>query len=59
MTSQTARAATQPSPVLLRETLGNIGVLTLNRPDALNALDFAMVDGLVACTAQVATAGAR
>jgi enoyl-CoA hydratase/carnithine racemase len=38
MTSQTARAATLQSPVLLRETLGSIAVLTLNRPEVRNSL---------------------
>lgn len=33
---------------------GPVATLTLNRPDALNALDFAMVDALVARTAEVA-----
>jgi enoyl-CoA hydratase/carnithine racemase len=44
MTSQTARAATPPSPVLLRQTLGSIAVLTLNRPAARNSLS----EGLIA-----------
>ena len=44
MTPQTARAATPPSPVLLRETVGSIAVLTLNRPDARNSLS----EGLIA-----------
>jgi enoyl-CoA hydratase/carnithine racemase len=44
MTSQTARAATPQSPVLLRETLGTIAVLTLNRPAARNSLS----EGLIA-----------
>jgi len=44
MTSQTARAATPPSPVLLRETVGSIAVLTLNRPAARNSLS----EGLIA-----------
>ena len=44
MTSQTARAATPPSPILLRETLGSIAVLTLNRPAARNSLS----EGLIA-----------
>jgi enoyl-CoA hydratase/carnithine racemase len=44
MTSQTARAAPPQSPVLLRETLGSIRVLTLNRPEARNSLS----EGLIA-----------
>jgi enoyl-CoA hydratase/carnithine racemase len=44
MKSQTARAATPQSPVLLRETLGSISVLTLNRPEARNSLS----EGLIA-----------
>src|SRR5882724_9292095 len=44
MTSQTARAATPQSPDLLRETLGSIAVLTLNRADARNSLS----EGLIA-----------
>jgi enoyl-CoA hydratase/carnithine racemase len=44
MTSQTARAAMPQSPVLLRETLGGIAVLTLNRPAARNSLS----EGLIA-----------
>src|SRR5215212_8606159 len=32
-----------------------VATLTLNRPDVLNTLDFAMVDALVACTAEVAS----
>jgi enoyl-CoA hydratase/carnithine racemase len=42
MTSQTTRAATPP--VLLRETLGSISVLTLNRPASRNSLS----EGLIA-----------
>jgi enoyl-CoA hydratase/carnithine racemase len=42
--SQTARAATPQSPVLLRETLGSIAVLTLNRPASRNSLS----EGLIA-----------
>ena len=33
---------------------GAVATLTLNRPDALNVLDLAMVDALVARTAEVA-----
>jgi enoyl-CoA hydratase/carnithine racemase len=44
MTSQTARAASPHSPILLRETVGSIAVLTLNRPAARNSLS----EGLIA-----------
>src|SRR5712692_6967646 len=44
MTSETARAAIPQTPVLLRERLGSIAVLTLNRPDARNSLS----EGLIA-----------
>jgi enoyl-CoA hydratase/carnithine racemase len=42
--SQTARAAMPHSTILLRETLGSIAVLTLNRPHARNSLS----EGLIA-----------
>jgi len=42
--SQPARAATPQSPVLLRETLDSIAVLTLNRPASRNSLS----EGLIA-----------
>ena len=44
MTARPARVATQEPPILLRETLGSIGVLTLNRPEARNSLS----EGLIA-----------
>src|SRR5260221_1998525 len=44
MKTQTARAATQQRPILRRETLGSISVLTRNRPDARNSLS----EGLIA-----------
>ena len=40
-------------PVLL-DRVGPVATLTLNRPDVLNTLDFAMVEALVARTAEVA-----
>jgi enoyl-CoA hydratase/carnithine racemase len=43
MSAQTARAAAHQSPILLRETVGSIAVLTLNRPSARNALSEAMI----------------
>jgi enoyl-CoA hydratase/carnithine racemase len=44
MKSQTARVAPPPSPVLLREMIGSVAVLTLNRPEARNSLS----EGLIA-----------
>jgi enoyl-CoA hydratase/carnithine racemase len=44
MTSHTVRATTPRSPVLLREMLGSIAVLTLNRPASRNSLS----EGLIA-----------
>jgi 2-(1,2-epoxy-1,2-dihydrophenyl)acetyl-CoA isomerase len=39
---------------LLLERDGVVATLTLNRPDALNTLDFSMMDALVAATSEVA-----
>jgi enoyl-CoA hydratase/carnithine racemase len=44
MTARPARAATPQPPILLRERLGSISVLTLNRPEARNSLS----EGLIA-----------
>lgn len=44
MSAQTARAPTPQSPILLRERVGSISVLTLNRPAARNSLS----EGLIA-----------
>jgi enoyl-CoA hydratase/carnithine racemase len=44
MTSQTARTSAPQSPILLRELLGSVAVLTLNRPEARNSLS----EGLIA-----------
>jgi enoyl-CoA hydratase/carnithine racemase len=43
MTSQSARAATPRQPVLLREMLGSVAVLTLNRPEARNSLSESLI----------------
>jgi enoyl-CoA hydratase/carnithine racemase len=43
MTSQTARVPAPHAPILLRETIGSIHVLTLNRPQARNSLSEAMI----------------
>jgi len=40
---QTARAKASQSPILLRETIGTIAVLTLNRVEARNSLSEAMI----------------
>jgi len=44
MSAQTARAPAPQPPILLRETIGSIAVLTLNRPAARNSLS----EGLIA-----------
>ena len=41
------------APILVDRD-GTVATITLNRPDALNTLDFAMMDALVAATADVA-----
>src|SRR4051794_13211310 len=46
MSAQAARAPSQQPPILLRETVGPIAVLTLNRPAARNSLSEAMIAGL-------------
>jgi enoyl-CoA hydratase/carnithine racemase len=46
MIAQPARAAAAPEPVLLRENVGPIAVLTLNRPAARNSLSEGMIAGL-------------
>ena len=51
--SQPARAATPPSPVLLRETLGSIAVLTLNRPASRNSLSEGLIAELHAALAEL------
>jgi enoyl-CoA hydratase/carnithine racemase len=53
MTSQTARAATQQSPILLRETLGSIALLTLNRPQARNSLSEGLIAELHAALTEI------
>ncbi|WP_369723345.1 enoyl-CoA hydratase [Bradyrhizobium sp. LLZ17] len=46
MSVQAARTPSPQPPILLRETIGSIAVLTLNRPDARNSLSEAMIAGL-------------
>jgi len=56
MSAQVAKAVATPppSPILLRETVGSIAVLTLNRPAARNSLSEAMIAGLHAALAEIA-----
>src|SRR3954464_3862737 len=54
MTAQPARAAVAPEPILLRESVGPVAVLTLNRPAARNSLSEAMIAGLHAALAEIA-----
>ena len=53
MTIQTARAAAPHSPVLLRETLGSIALLTLNRPASRNSLSEGLIAALHAALAEI------
>jgi enoyl-CoA hydratase/carnithine racemase len=53
MTSQTARAAAPHPPILLRETLGSIAVLTLNRPQARNSLSEGLIAELHAALTEI------
>jgi enoyl-CoA hydratase/carnithine racemase len=46
MPAQPARASAQDAPILLRETIGPIALLTLNRPAARNSLSEAMIGQL-------------
>lgn len=46
MSTQAARAPSPQSPILLRETIGSIAIITLNRPAARNSLTEAMIAGL-------------
>ncbi len=53
MTGQTVRAAMPQSPDLLRETLGSVAVLTLNRPAARNSLSEGLMAELHAALEQI------
>ncbi len=46
MSTQAARASSPEPPILLREMVGPIAVLTLNRPAARNSLSEAMIASL-------------
>jgi enoyl-CoA hydratase/carnithine racemase len=53
MKSQTARATKPQEPVLLRENVSSIAVLTLNRPDARNSLSEGLIAGLTAVLGEI------
>jgi enoyl-CoA hydratase/carnithine racemase len=53
MAAQPARAPTPQSPILSRETLGSIALLTLNRPAARNSLSEAMIAALHAALNEI------
>jgi enoyl-CoA hydratase/carnithine racemase len=53
MTSQTAGAPVSQPPILLREQVGSIAVLTLNRPDARNSLSEGLIAALTASLREI------
>jgi len=53
MTAQTARVPLPRSPILLRESVGPIAVLTLNRPEARNSLSEGLIGELHAALNEI------
>jgi enoyl-CoA hydratase/carnithine racemase len=53
MPARTARAPTVDAPMLLRETMGSIHVLTLNRAEARNSLSEGLIAELHAALAEI------
>ena len=53
MTARPARATTPQPPILLRETLGSIRVLTLNRPETRNSLSEDLIAELHAALREI------
>src|ERR1700736_3471792 len=53
MSAQPARVPAHEQPILLRETLGSIAIVTLNRPTARNSLSEAMIAGLHAALNEI------
>ena len=53
MTSQTARASMPQSSILSRERVGDVAVLTLNRPDARNSLSEGLIAALDAALHEI------
>jgi enoyl-CoA hydratase/carnithine racemase len=54
MPAQPIRASVQDAPILLRETVGSVALLTLNRPAARNSLSEAMIAQLHAALNAIA-----
>jgi enoyl-CoA hydratase/carnithine racemase len=54
MSAPNARPLPAAAPMLLRETVGDVTVLTLNRPDARNSLSVAMLETLSEAFAAIA-----
>ena len=54
MSAIAARASPPGAPILLRETIGGVAVLTLNRPAARNSLSEAMIASLHAALTEIA-----
>jgi enoyl-CoA hydratase/carnithine racemase len=52
--AKTSVAPAPRSPILLRETIGSVAVLTLNRPAARNSLSEAMIAGLHRALTEIA-----
>src|ERR1700742_3940995 len=53
MTSQTARSPVSQPPILLREQVGDVAILTLNRPDARNSLSERLIAALDAALREI------
>jgi enoyl-CoA hydratase/carnithine racemase len=53
MTSQTARVPVSHAPILLREQVGSIAVLTLNRPEARNSLSEGLIAAITAALREI------
>jgi enoyl-CoA hydratase/carnithine racemase len=53
MTRQTARVSAPQSSILLREMVGSVAVLTLNRPEARNSLSEGLIAGIDAALREI------
>jgi enoyl-CoA hydratase/carnithine racemase len=53
MTSRAARSPVSQPPILLREQVGDVAILTLNRPDARNSLSEGLIAALDAALREI------